>query len=207
YPRLDGLLSAIGRGEVSSAQIAGAVREQLLPRDVSVPEMVKPPVRETGNRGGDVTIEGVGNLMTHTGGCCKPAPPDPIVGYITRGHGITIHRQDCSNVLQMGEEDRPRLLEVSWSMGVNSIFPVDVYIQAYNRQGMLRDVTTLLASEKVNLLGINTHSDKEEYIAHIDLTVGVPDVRTLSRLLGLLSQLPNVLEVRRKGSRQIRRMR
>ncbi len=194
----DDLLVSLGRGDVGPTQIANAVQEQVLPAaERRAPEAppVKPRSVQPG-RGG-VTIEGVGNLLTQLAGCCKPAPPDPITGYITRGRGVTIHRADCPNVLRLGVADSTRLIDVNWSGTRGGTYPVDIEMLAYDRQGLLRDVTLLLANEKVNVLGINTWTDDDSRVAHMKFTVEVPDVGKLSVLLSRLGQLHNVFEVRR----------
>jgi len=197
FKKLDDLFAALGRGEVGAGQIAGALREQLLP-EKTVPVIRRSRPRRAAGGADDVIIEGVGNLLTTMARCCKPAPPDAIIGYITRGKGVTVHRQDCSNVLRLDNTDRGRLIEVSWASTEDRVYPVDIAIQAYDRQGLLRDVTQLISTEKVNLAGINTYTDESTSIAHMLLTIEVPDVDVLSRLLARLTQLPNVFEVKRK---------
>lgn len=199
FSRTDDLFVSLGRGEVGPTQIANAVQEQVLP----AADRLAPPAPAVKQRSvqptrvGGVTIEGVGNLLTQLAGCCKPAPPDPITGYITRGRGVTIHRADCPNVLRLGVADQTRLIDVSWSATRGGTYPVDIEVQAYDRQGLLRDLTLLLANEKVNVLGINTRTDDDSRVAHMKFTVEVPDVGKLSLLLSRLGQLHNVFEVRR----------
>ncbi len=199
FTRPEDLFASLGRGEVGPTQIANAVQEQVLPRAERLAETapaVKPRTAQP-VRGSGVTIEGVGNLLTQLAGCCKPAPPDPITGYITRGRGVTIHRADCPNALRLGVADQTRLIDVSWSATRGGSYPVDIEMQAYDRQGLLRDVTLLLANEKTNVLGINTWTDDDSRIAHMKFTVEVPNVDKLSLLLNRLGQLHNVFEVRR----------
>ena len=141
--------------------------------------------------GGQIrTISNIASSNVQCGVVC-------ITGYITRGRGVTIHRADCSNVLRLGVADSSRLIEVNWSTAPGGNYPVDIEMQAYDRQGLLRDVSLLLANEKVNVVGINTHTDPGTRIAHMRLTVEVPDVGKLSRVLNRLGQLHNVFEVRR----------
>ena len=193
--KTEDLCAAVGRGEVGPAQLAGALQEEVLPR-VSPLERPLKPARATG--GGDVTIEGVGNLMTHLARCCKPVPLDPITGYITHGRGVSIHRQDCSNALRLAAADPSRVIDVSWSTGSLSTYPVDVQIEAYDRQGLLRDVSQVLANEKLNVTSVNVFTDRDTSVAHMRLTVEVPDAGRLSQLLARLSQLHNVVDARRR---------
>lgn len=198
FERLDDFLAAIGRGEITSNQIAAEAQEQVTPAaDDGLPR--RPRVRRVDGLPLDIKIEGVGNLLTNIARCCKPLPQDPIIGYITRGHGVTIHRSDCPNVLRMQNESRERLIEVSWgSSGADNAYPVDVQVIAYDRQGLLRDVTAVLSNEKINVVSLNTLTDKSN-LAHMRLSLQINDLRQLSRLLDKIGQLPNVVEARRKS--------
>ena len=122
---------------------------------------------------------------------------DPIVGYITRGRGVIIHRQDCGNVLRLQGDDRDRLIEVEWGVPSEETYPVDISVEAYDRSGLLSDITALLANEKINLSGINTATDKHDGIARMRLTLEISDIGQLSRVLTLIGQLTNVVEARR----------
>jgi GTP pyrophosphokinase len=194
--RVDDLCAAVGRGEVGPTQIAGALHEEVLPPR-PIPERKPRPARAAGL--GDVTIEGVGNLMTHLARCCRPVPPDPITGYITQGRGVSIHRQDCPNALRLAATDGARVIDVSWSSGSVSTYPVDIQVDAYDRQGLLRDISLVLANEKVNVIGVNTYSDRETSIAHMRLTIEVADAGKLGRVLSRLGQVHNVVDVRRRS--------
>jgi GTP pyrophosphokinase len=137
-------------------------------------------------------------LLTATARCCHPVPNDPIIGYITRGRGVTIHRQDCGNVLRLQGEDRDRLIEVEWGSASDESYLVDVAVEAYDRSGLLRDITAVLANDKINLTGVNTATDKRDGIARMSLTLEIADIGQLSRVLTKIGQLPNVVEARRK---------
>ncbi len=195
--KVDDFLASIGRGDTRTAQIVSAVQELLEPREREVkifaPRGVAAPAR-----GASIQIQGVGNLMTHMARCCRPVPGDPIVGYITRGRGVTIHRRDCANALRSRNDAHERLVEVDWGTETTNTYPVDIQISAFDRQGLLRDITALLANEKINVIAVNTLSDKLQHIARMTLTVEIPDSHKLSQVLAQISQLPNVLEVRRR---------
>jgi GTP pyrophosphokinase len=125
-------------------------------------------------------------------------PNDVIVGYITRGRGVTIHRRDCANILRLKDEDRERLIDVEWGDAPDRLFPVDIQIQAYDRPGLLRDVSAVLANDKINVLGMHTLTDKRDMIATMELSAEVTDMGQLSRVLSRIGQLPNIIEVKRK---------
>ncbi len=146
---------------------------------------------------GDIQIQGVGNLMTQMAGCCQPLPGDAIVGYITQGRGVSIHRQDCASVLQLSGREPERIIQVSWGPVPVSTYPVDIIIRAYDRSGLLRDVSQVLLNERINVLAVNTRSNKEDNTALMSLTIEIPGLDALGRLLGRISQLPNIIETRR----------
>ncbi|HSH42222.1 MAG TPA: ACT domain-containing protein, partial [Arenicellales bacterium] len=147
---------------------------------------------------GEFKIHGVGNLMTHVAACCRPVPGEPIVGFITQGRGVSIHRQDCSNILHQRTDAPHRLVEVQWGTEAGEYYPVDVSVTAYDRSGLLRDITNILADEGINVIGVTTNVDKKDHVAHIDLTVEVSGIQTVSRVLSKLQQVTNVTNVERR---------
>ena len=196
---VDDMLIAIGRGDITTAQIAGAVHKLTTPAVQDKEEALLQRKRAPSGADGDIQIRGVGNLLTNLARCCRPAPGDPIIGFITQGRGVTIHRSDCRNILNLPDEKRVRLIEVEWGgSGDSSTYPVEVEIEAVDRQGLLIDIYSVLANEKINILATNTLSDRKRHIARMDLTLEIRDIDQLSRILGRINQLPNVVEVRRK---------
>lgn len=194
------MLIAIGRGDINPSQIAGAIHKLTVPavQHAEEPKPARKSKQRTGD--GDIQIRGVGNLLTNLARCCKPAPGDPIIGFITQGRGVTIHRSDCKNVLNLPESKRARLIEVEWGgLGESSTYPVDVEIEAIDRQGLLIDIYSVLSNEKINILATTTLSDKKTHTARIDLTLEIADIDQLSRVLSRINQLPNIVEVRRKS--------
>jgi GTP pyrophosphokinase len=141
----------------------------------------------------------VGDLMTKLAPCCSPAPGDPIVGYITRGRGVTIHRQDCPNVVKAisaSEEERQRLIEVSWGEAQKT-YPVRVSIRAYDRRRLLRDIIEVFSNEDVSMRGGNLATQREKNLATFSVVLELTDISQLSRVLSRLEQVPSVLEARR----------
>ncbi len=140
----------------------------------------------------------MGNLLTHMARCCQPVPGDQVVGYITLGRGVSVHRQDCSNIIHAGEKQRQRFLAVTWGSLTREHYIVDILIKAYDRPGLLRDITALLSNEKAHVFALQTKTNKQENTNYITLTVEIDGLNSLSRLLSKLGQIPNILEARRQ---------
>jgi GTP pyrophosphokinase len=187
--------AAIGRGDLSPIQVAGfGTREKPATRSKPVPATAQ--TRTTAK--GEVVVEGVDDLMTSMARCCKPVPYDPIIGYVTRGRGITVHRRDCSNIRTMQSEEQARLVEVHWSDEQREVrYAVDFMVIAHDRKGLLRDISGILTNEDIDVIGVNTNSDRKRDIATMRFTVEVKDMKQLSRLLSKVEQLPDVNRVRR----------
>jgi GTP pyrophosphokinase len=197
FRQVDDLLAALGRGDINSSQLANAINE-LVPRpEPAIVERARVRSRKESATPEGFSILGVGNLLTSTARCCHPVPNDPIVGYITRGRGVTIHRRDCGNILRMEGEDRKRLIEVEWGVPSEAGYTVELFVQAYDRSGLLRDITAVLANEKINLSGVNTLTDKRDGIARMNLVMEIANIAQLSRVLAQIGQLSNVVEARR----------
>jgi len=137
---------------------------------------------------------GVGELVTHVARCCKPVPYDQIVGYITRGRGITVHRNDCRNLLRLKREEPERSIDVEWSRGSQQTYTVNICVRAFDRQGLLRDITEVLSNAQLNVSAVNTLTDPRSNLANMTLTLDIHDVEQLSQALAKLEQLPNVME-------------
>ena len=195
YKRFDDLLAGIGGGDVSPGQLAAALQAELPEKPPAPPH--KPRQRPRATRDGDIRISGVGNLLTQIAGCCKPVPPEPILGYITRGRGVSVHRGDCANVLRLRVEDRARVIDVAWEESGKDTYPVALQLSAYDRAGLLRDITAVVANEEVNVAALSSKTNQREQMAHVRLTVEVTDLGQLSRVMDRLTHLANVVEVRR----------
>ena len=189
------LLLAIGRGDVRSGQLAAALQP------VQAPELTISAPRKAPTGKGDgrdsVRVQGVGNLLVQFANCCKPVAGDPIVGYITKGEGVIVHRSDCTNILNLQDEQRRRLVEVDWGERPQS-YPVDIHIEAFDRQGLLRDITNTLTNDKINVLAVNTRTNRDDQSVRMDLEIEIVDLTQLGRVLDRLSQLSNVLGAERR---------
>jgi len=144
-----------------------------------------------------IIVQGVGNLMTTLANCCKPVPGDEIVGFITQGKGVSIHRKDCRNIININEAKRQRLIEVAWGDAEVASYPVTLVIEAIDRQSLLSDIANTMSNEKANVTAFNTLSDKQYQTARISVTFDVRDLQQLTRIMDKLAQLPNVREVAR----------
>ncbi|MFN2349361.1 MAG: GTP diphosphokinase, partial [Thioalkalivibrio sp.] len=191
-------LVAVGAGDITPAQLASALQPVVAPTAES---LVSSKRRKRAAPSADadhseIHISGVGNLLTQIARCCRPVPGDPIIGFITRGKGVSIHRRDCVNILRMPAEKKLRLVEVSWGAAPRA-YPVDVRIEAFDRQGLLRDITGVLANDKINVLSANTRTDRDDQTVIMELTMEVEGSAQLSALMDKVCALPNVTSVRR----------
>lgn len=182
-------------GEVSAAQVAGATQRLLHAREAP-PE--NPQVREASARAPDVEVQGIGDLLSTYARCCKPVPPEPIVGYITVGRGVSIHSRACANLARLQIKSPARVLAVDWGKMGRSDFPVDIEIHAFDRRGLVRDVSAALADDKISIQGMTTVTDKRDNIARMRIGISITGLPQLSKVLARIAQLPNVISARRK---------
>jgi GTP pyrophosphokinase len=201
FPRADDFLAAIGRNDITGSQIAALLADQLLPPKPETAEEIlhAGPARAPTDGKGDVSIYGVGDLLTRMAQCCKPAPGDPVVGFITRGQGVTIHRRDCANLHHLTEEQGDRMIEVSWNRKGDTRYPVDIQIEALDRQGLLRDISAVLSNEKINVLGVTTRTDSTDHRARMTITLEISDVGQMTRAMDRISAVRNVIDVHRRS--------
>ncbi len=189
----DQFFADIGRGLITSPQILGYLQTE--PEQDPFRKIKKETKTPTSRD--EVSIHGVGNLMTQFAQCCKPVPGDSIIGFITLNSGISIHKRSCSNILALPEEKRPRLIEVEWGHQNGSVYPVEITMTAYQRTGLMQDISTILANLKVNLLNINSKTNQAEQMVYTRLTMEIHSVDELVLIIDKLSQLPNVQDVKR----------
>ncbi|CAH1044272.1 GTP diphosphokinase [Halomonas sp. TD01] len=200
YQNADDMYAALGAGDLRIGQVLHQAQQLFGETDdqEQLDRLLAKPRRQPSKATkSDITVLGVGNLKTSMANCCRPVPGEPIVGFITQGRGVTVHRQDCSNILQLRMEEPQRIIEVEWGERAHTRYPVTIEIQAWDRSGLLRDVTGLLGNEKVNVLAVNTLTDTDEGIARLRITLEVDGLESLGRLFSRIQQLPNVTEVRR----------
>ena len=193
----DQFFADIGRGLISAGQIIGHIQHERNQVDEDPFKKVKKPERSQKHNKDEIVIQGVGNLLTQFAKCCKPLPGDDVIGFITKGAGVTIHKRDCNNVLSLPTDQRPRLVEVEWGGKSGSVFQAEISITAFDRSGLLRDISAVLANEKINLLDINSSTNRSEQMVYSRLNVEVSSVDQLVLVIDKLNQLSNVQSVSR----------
>jgi GTP pyrophosphokinase len=196
-PSTESLHEALGLGEVSPAQVEGAIQRILRAREVR-PEYAARSKGAAAAREPDIEVQGIGDLLSTYARCCKPVPPEPIAGYITVGRGVSIHAQSCANLARLGVKSPARLLAVTWGKMGSNEFPVEIDVQAFDRRGLVRDVSAALADDKISIRGMNTVTDKRDNVAHMRIEISITGLAQLSQVLARIAQLPNVISARRK---------
>ncbi len=199
YDSLDDFLAAIGFGGVSTAHMAMRLAPLIHKDDeLDAPPLSGMPARRAQSQ--TVSVLGTGDLLTQMARCCSPVPGDKIVGYVTRSRGVTIHREDCYNVLH--EDETERLVDVEWGRS-GDMYPVAVHIEAWDRVGLLRDLSTMVSDEKVNMMGVRTEHE-DDRTTHVFITLETTGVAQLSRLMAKMESIRGVITVNRQVDGQRR---
>jgi GTP pyrophosphokinase len=199
-PKLDEFLALVGRGEIGARQIQDALREEskaqpAQPGDAPLtPPISAPRPGQELTRRGDILIVGVDKLLTVLAKCCKPAPPDPIIGFVTRGRGVTVHRKQCPNVARLATE---RMIAAEWGTdSAQGRFPVDLEVAGTSHPSLMRDILDLFTREKVRVAAATSLARDLE--ARMFFTLEVSGLDQVRRLLGLLGELRSVTSARRR---------
>ncbi len=190
FDKLNDFLAGVGRGEIGPRQLQTALRKE---EPVPAAADEQPVVRKSRAQPGGILVAGVDKLLTVPAKCCKPAPPDPIIGFVSRGRGVTIHRRGCANVARLNTE---RLVSADWGLSPQAMFPVDIVIEANDRTGLLRDITEILSRERINVTATNTAS--RDAAARMLLTVEINNLDQLNRVLALIREVPGVARAARR---------
>lgn len=194
WQSVDDLFAAVGSGDITSSQI---VRTAHTIAGLAETQTIKVSSPSRHRHQNAIRVDGVGNMLTNFARCCMPVPDDPIEGFITRSRGVTIHRVDCSRLLTLRQDTPERIIAVSWGGTQTEQFEADIAIEAYDRQGLLADVTGVMARFKVNVTAISTQSHTDNNTAHMLVRCEVRSLEVLGSLLAKLSQLDNVISVQR----------
>lgn len=210
FAKLDAFLAAVARGDINSHQLGAFLSGKTEPAVTvgsagsagSVGTAVTGPELPAGRKAtpqpdGGILIVGIDKLLTALAKCCKPAPPDPIIGFVTRGRGITIHRRGCASLSRLSAESAERLVAADWDASKRGAsYPVDVEIEALDRQGLLSDISTILLREKINVTATQTQS--RGVTATMQFTLKITGLAQLRRVLGLIQNVPGVMSASRK---------
>ena len=204
FARVDDFFAAAARDDIGPRQIQAAAAAVAQPAvappapaggSAAAGELVMRRSRAT-TTGHGILVVGVDRLLTGLARCCKPAPPDPIVGFVTRGKGITIHRAQCTNVARIERREPERLIEADWGIPRGELFPVDIVVDAADRQGLLRDISELFSREKINVTAVNTQTRHHQ--ARMAFTLEVESVEQLERALRLARDIGGVFSAQRR---------
>lgn len=190
---------AVGAGDLTMPTVIGACEREIPPPPRNVTEEVQVKARRPTYTDAAVSISGVGDLLTNFARCCRPLPPEPIAGYITQGRGVSIHRADCKNLLRLQADHPERLMMVDWGAREHSSYPVEIEVEAFDRTGLIRDISALLADEKIDINAMTTRIERVTQVATINITAGIGSLEQLSRLMHRIGRLPNITLVRRRA--------
>ncbi len=198
FGKLEEFFAAVGRAELNARQVQTAIRaaaNRLAPAAPPPEAEAVTRVSKAGATASGILVVGVDKLLTGVARCCKPAPPDPIIGFVTRGKGISIHRRSCANVRRMRGADPERLIEADWGALREEVFPVDVEVLAADRQGLLRDIGEVFSRERINVTAVNTQSRNLQ--AKMLFTVEVASIGHLQRTLAAVREVRGVFSANR----------
>lgn len=192
----DALCIALGSGDLTAAAIATALQHL---RGAELPGRIRGrrTPKKTQTKSDSFAVSGVGNLLCNFARCCRPVPPEPIVGYITQGRGVSIHRKDCGNFLGLNRRSPERAIETSWGQQDAGTYPVDLTLHGYDRSGLIRDITAVLADEHANIIDLKSSTDKKSMQVIMSISIEISDLPTLSTAISRLEQVANVVSVRR----------
>ncbi len=195
FAKPDELFAAVARDEVNLRQLQGALRELAGLVSENRTEIQPKKVRSKSTSEGGILVVGVDRLMTQLAKCCKPVPPDPVRGFVTRGKGISVHREDCAGLKRLAERSPERLIDAQWGKRSEGTYPVEVLVTASDRQGLLRDIGEALARERINVTAVRTQSRSD--LAHMRFSFEVADVAHLRRAFAAVKDVSGVIRVGR----------
>lgn len=196
FDNVESLCVALGAGDSTPSSVASAIQNL---RGDQQPDTIRtrriPETKATG--AGQIAVSGVGDLLCNFARCCRPVPPEAISGYITQARGVSIHRADCRNFLSLNSRSPERVISVDWGEPAGATYPAELTIRAFDRQGLLRDISSVFTDEKVSVDTATTRTDKKNQQVVMELKLSVPDLAALSQSISRILQLPNVTDVTR----------
>ena len=204
---VDDVYAGVGAGDIKLNQIISYLEERVLKNKAAEKEIGIDDLMATKNASllnkrkqhkGAIIVDGVGNLMTHIAKCCQPIPGDAIAGFVTQGRGISIHRADCSTFAELKEKNPERVVTAEWGSNTSAGgYTITVRVVAQDYSGLLRDVTTIIANEKINVLGVRSHIDRSKDLSIIDIDMMIVNVESMNRMIAKLNDLDRVQSAKR----------
>ncbi len=191
---VDELLVAVGSGRISPIKLVQSGLTKKTNAPFSLDSFSKPASKPAK---GEVIIAGADNLLTQIAKCCLPIPHDKIIGYITRGRGITIHRKNCANLKHLSEQEQERLIQAEWNSQIQTSYQIDIQIYALDRRGLLKDISSILLKEDINVLATKTYADLKTEHASLFFSLEIFQIEQFSRLMDKIQQLPDIIEAKR----------
>jgi GTP pyrophosphokinase len=197
YKSKNELLAALGSGELKAGSVISAATTTK-----EKPQIIEPlihlakPIKHSSNVG-DFAVQGIDNLLINVANCCRPVPGEKIVGYITRGHGLSIHRENCPNMLYASKSRPERLIFVNWGKNTTQRYPTKIRIQCFDRSGLIRDISNVIADEGLTIASLTVNTNKKENIAIIDIIIEIASLEFLNKVLNKISHIANVFEAKK----------
>ena len=192
----DALYSAVGHGNIKAAQIVHTLQREMQPETTALPD-IETHAKTAPAKNAHFQISGFDDLLTRVAKCCKPIPGDAVIGYITQGRGVSIHRRDCNNISHLTPEHNNRLIQVNWDNKQLGTYYVDLQVRSYERAGLLKELTALLANAKVDLIAMSSTINKKNHALSIVITIQIQDIKELNQLTHKIGELEMVYEVKR----------
>ena len=194
---IEDLYASLGSGDISINQIIRILENLFFDPKKDLSIKTSHPSTVSKKQKNSISVLGVGNLLTSIAKCCKPVPGDDIAGYVTIGRGVTVHRKDCNHFLAVSSKQKERVIEVSWGEEKIGLYSVDIIIEAYDRTGLLSDITSLLSAMRVNVSNINTRINKNDHVAEMKISLEIHNIDELVRILARLNNMPNIINATR----------
>ena len=197
FTSVEDLYASLGSGDISINQIMRVAEKLFFEPKEELSNQTSFLNVAPKDRKNSISVLGVGNLLTSIAKCCKPVPGDDIAGYVTVGRGVTVHRKDCNHFLAVNSKQKERVIEVSWGKEKTDLYSVDILVEAYDRTGLLSDITGLLSAMRVNVSNINTKTFRNDHTVEMRMTLEIHNIEELMRILARLNNTPNIINATR----------
>ncbi|KPJ67253.1 MAG: hypothetical protein AMJ43_05125 [Coxiella sp. DG_40] len=197
FKNSDDLFAALGCGDIKVGNIVNSIQQdsKTLAKQTELSTTTQTS-STISSKSSEIEIQGIDNLLTHIANCCQPIPGDQIIGYITQNRGVSVHRQDCFNILRAKEVKPERLIEVNWRTNTSQYYTKNLVIKAFDRHGLVKDISNIIANENTSIVGLNVNTDKKANLANIELIIEIANLTLLDRIVTKIKKLPDVLEVK-----------